>query len=173
MASAHDWIQTLELERHIEGGYFKRFFQADHRPKLITNHGERYSLTAIYYLLNKDQPIGRLHLNRSDIIHNFIDGDPIRYTLIHAETGELQQIIMGRDIQAGQTPTLCVPGGYWKASELLSGDQNEQQGFGLITEAVAPGFDFEDMTLAQRPHIINQFPQHAELLKRLIPADSH
>lgn len=169
MARAKDWIESLQLERHIEGGYFKRFFQADHRPKIPTSNGERYSLTAIYYLLNQDQPIGRLHLNQSDIIHNFIDGDPIRYTLIHATTGDLQQFVMGRDIIAGQTPTLCVPGGYWKASELLNIEQDCGRNFGLITEAVAPGFDFADMTLAEYPVLLDQFPQHAEVLARLIP----
>lgn len=170
MTTAADWIDTLQLERHIEGGYFKRFFQADHRPKLDTNQGQRYTLTAIYFLLDQAQPLGRLHLNRSDIIHNFIDGDPIRYTLIHATTGELRQVVMGRDLAAGQTPTLCVPGGYWKASQLLSDHSNDQPGFGLITEAVAPGFDFDDMTLAEYPRLVQQFPQHQQLLRTLIPA---
>lgn len=166
MPTADDWIQQLQLQAHIEGGFYRRYFQSDQRAMISTEHGERYHLTAIYYLLNQAQPMGRLHLNRSDIIHTFIDGDPIRYTLIHTETGELTTHILGREINQQQTPTLVVPGGYWKASELLT----EQHKFGLITEAVAPGFDFADMTLAERQPLIQQFPQHQSLLDRLIPA---
>jgi len=47
-------IETLGLEPHIEGGYFVRTFQPDHRPKVDTPAGPRYTMTAIHYLLTDD-----------------------------------------------------------------------------------------------------------------------
>ncbi len=46
----------------------------------------------------------------------------------------------------------CVLGGYWKASIL------EQGSFGLISEAVSPGFDYRDMKIAKPEALQLQFP---------------
>nr|WP_308199641.1 cupin domain-containing protein [Kitasatospora paracochleata] len=36
MPTARQWIQLLGLEPHVEGGYFRRTFQADHRARVRT-----------------------------------------------------------------------------------------------------------------------------------------
>ncbi|MCY0950408.1 cupin domain-containing protein [Streptomyces sp. H27-S2] len=41
MLTAHHWIDALGLEAHVEGGYFRRTFQADHRPPTRTLDGDR------------------------------------------------------------------------------------------------------------------------------------
>ena len=46
--NAHDVINELDLEAHIEGGYFRRTYQSDHRASLETSTGPRYLLTSIY-----------------------------------------------------------------------------------------------------------------------------
>lgn len=51
MLTAQQWIDALGLEPHVEGGYFRRTFQADHRPPVRTPRGERLLLTSIHYLL--------------------------------------------------------------------------------------------------------------------------
>ena len=56
-------IRELQLESHVEGGYFRRTFQADHRARVETETGPRYTLTSIYYLLTHDSRIGHWHLN--------------------------------------------------------------------------------------------------------------
>lgn len=48
---AQDVIKALDLEPHVEGGYFRRTYQADHREMLETTGGPRYLMTSIYYLL--------------------------------------------------------------------------------------------------------------------------
>ncbi|MGB3786551.1 MAG: cupin domain-containing protein, partial [Phormidesmis sp.] len=53
---------------------------------------------------------------------------------------------------AGEVPQLLVPKGYWKAAVLESGE------YGLLGEAVAPGFDYRDMTIAKAEEIRAQFP---------------
>lgn len=161
-AKAADVIGTLSLQPHLEGGYFRRTYQADHRDPLETPSGPRHLMTSIYYLLDQQSPVGQFHFNRSDILHYFHLGDAIEYSLIHAD-GSLQTLVMGTDILAGQLLQLHVPGGIWKASRLLDGEN----GFGLISEAVSPGFDFADMEMGDRQKLAQQFPQHRTLIEKL------
>ncbi|QRK81911.1 cupin domain-containing protein [Pseudomonas granadensis] len=155
-------INALDLEAHIEGGYFRRTYQSDHRASLETSTGPRYLLTSIYYLLTEQSPVGQFHFNQSDILHYFHLGDPIEYSLMRAD-GSLQTLVMGSDILSGQHLQLPVPGGIWKASRLMDGPH----GFGLISEAVSPGFDFADMEMADRGKLTAQFPQHRALIEKL------
>jgi predicted cupin superfamily sugar epimerase len=160
--NAQTVLTALELEPHIEGGYFRRTFQADQRPMLNTERGERYLATSIYYLLTEQSPIGRFHFNESDILHFFHAGDALEYSLIFAD-GSLRTLVMGDDILAGQLLQMHVPGGVWKASRLLEGSK----GFGLISEVVSPGFDFADMQMGERRKLMAQFPQHRALIEKL------
>ncbi len=162
--TAQDWIDHLQLEGHVEGGFFRRIYQADHRPMLETEQGPRYLMTSIYYLLSSQSPVGHFHLNRSDIMHVFVAGDPITYHLIDDQTGEYRQVVLGDDIRNGQTPAMMVRGGTWKASEVPA---EGPAGFGLITEVVSPGFDYADMTLGKRAELLTRFPQHRDLIERV------
>ncbi len=152
-------IETLGLEPHIEGGYFVRTFQPDHRPKVDTPAGPRYTMTAIHYLLTDDSPIGHFHRNQSDIVHFFHMGSPVHYYLLYPG-GRLETAVLGPDLAAGQRLQLTVSGGVWKASHLPEG------AYGLISEAVAPGFDYADMALAERAALLEAFPQHAGVVRR-------
>lgn len=160
--NAQALIRALDLQSHVEGGYFRRTYQADHREMLNTVGGPRYLMTSIYYLLTGQSPVGQFHFNHSDIVHFFHLGDPIEYSMIHAD-GSLETLVMGNDILAGQHLQMHVPGGIWKASRLLQGEH----GFGLISEAVSPGFDFADMEMGDRRKLIAQFPQHRMLIEKL------
>ena len=144
-------IQQLGLEPHPkEGGYFKRTYSSPHTT--LTDNGKRLCCSAIYYLLSDDQPIGYLHRNRSDIIHYFHCGYPLRYLLVTPQ-GELEEHWLGNDLLAGQQPQLLIAGGYWKAAILEVGD------FALISESVSPGFEYADNELATSSQIISDYPQ--------------
>ena len=93
-AKAGGIIKTMDLQPHLEGGYFRRTYQADHRDPLKTSNGPRHLMTSIYYLLDQQSPVGQFHFNRSDILHYFHLGDAIEYSLIHAD-GSLQTLVMG------------------------------------------------------------------------------
>ncbi|MEV8098048.1 cupin domain-containing protein [Kitasatospora sp. NPDC085879] len=165
MTTAQQWIDALGLEPHVEGGYFRRTYQADHRPPVPTPAGDRYAVTSIHYLLTGRSPIGHWHLNRSDILHFHHHGDPITYHLLHPD-GRHESAVLGQDPGRGQLLTLAVPGGVWKASHLTAGDH------GLISEAVVPGFDYADMTLGRTEDLLRRFPGHEELVRRYCrPAD--
>ncbi len=151
-------IATLGLQAHVEGGYFARTFQPDHRPQVATPRGSRYTMTAIHYLLTDDSPIGHWHRNESDIVHFHHLGAPVHYYLLHPD-GRLETAVLGPDLAAGQRLQLTVQGGVWKASHLPQGE------YGLISEAVAPGFDYADMALGTRAVLLQQFPQHADVIR--------
>lgn len=158
--------EQLQLDGHVEGGFFRRTYESDYR--LLTPGGdERLSMTSIFYLLAAQSPIGHFHLNRSDIVHYFHMGDPITYYLLHPD-GELKTVVMGNDLRAGHVLQLTVPGGVWKASQIPA---DGAHGFGLISEAVSPGFEYADMTLGYRSQMLAQFPQHQALLGRLSHED--
>ena len=157
-------IEALALEPHVEGGYFRRTFQADHRERIATEHGERFTMTSIYYLLTADSRVGHWHLNRSDILHFFHLGSPVTYYLIYPD-GRLETVVLGPDPSRGHRLQLAVPGGTWKASHL------EEGSYGLISEAVSPGFEYEDMTLGNAAALSAEFPQHAALIRRFAKGD--
>ncbi|MEM6485124.1 MAG: cupin domain-containing protein [Pseudomonadota bacterium] len=161
--TSSELIDALGLEGHVEGGYFRRTYEATTAPRVDTEHGSRFSMTSIFYLLTREGPVGHFHLNRSDIVHYFQSGDPIDYFLIHRD-GHLEQVTMGPDPRLGHVLQLTVAGGVWKASRLHA---NGRAGFGLISEAVSPGFDYNDMTLGVRNTLKQAFPEHAELITEL------
>ncbi len=156
---ADELVKALGLEPHVEGGYFRRTFQADHRDKIRIEQGERFTMTSIYYLLTADSRIGHWHLNRSDILHFFHLGEPVTYYLIHPD-GRLETVVLGPDPSQGHQLQMAVTGGTWKASHLSAGQ------YGLISEAVSPGFEYQDMTLGQEAKLLQAFPAHAELIRR-------
>ncbi len=159
MPTAQQWIDRLGLEPHMEGGYFRRTYQADHRPPVPTPQGERPPLTSIHYLLTAASPVGHWHLNRSDILHFHHAGAPLTYHLIHPD-GQLRTAVLGQEPARGHALMLAVPGGVWKATCLTTGDH------ALISEAVSPGFDYADMTLGDPGTLTARFPQHTELIHR-------
>jgi predicted cupin superfamily sugar epimerase len=143
-------IARLGLEPHpLEGGYFRRTYESD--LYLTTSGRRRRILSSIYYMLTSDSPVGYLHRNRSDIIHYFHSGSSIRYLIVSPD-GEAEEKTLGCDIAKGELPQLLVQGGYWKASRLGSGE------YGLISEAVTPGFEYEDNELATLDGIDRSFP---------------
>lgn len=135
-------INQLNLEPHpSDGGYFRRTYCSN---ILFENNKDRRStLSSIYYMLTDDSPVSYLHKNNSDIIHYFHAGDAITYYIVNPE-GQLSTYTLGNNINKGQQLQLIVKGGCWKASRLTTGE------YGLISEAVSPGFDYQDHVLASQ-----------------------
>lgn len=146
-----DLIQLLGLTAHIEGGYFRETYRSVEQLSVPGREEKRSFLTSIYYLLTNDRPLDQLHRNRSAIMHYFHGGSAVTYWLISPEN-ELQKVRLGNNLLAGETPQLLVPGGYWKTALLETGE------YGLLGEAVAPGFDYQDMEVAPPESIESQFP---------------
>jgi len=152
-------VAQFDLEGHVEGGFFRRIYCSD--SVIDTENGQRPTMTSIYYLLTAEQPYGSLHINRSDIVHYFLQGGELEYHLYDPDKKDYRKVILSPD-----NPTLTVPGGVWKASKLLNGH------FGLITEAVTPGFVYEDMELVSKQKIDHHCPELISDLKNFIHPQS-
>jgi len=155
--SAAALIARLGLERHPEGGWFKRIHTSDAVAE--TSRGPRALVTSIHYLLTLDEPRGRLHRNHSDILHYLQGGGPVEYLLLE-DSGELHRVVLGS--APGQALFLHVPGGVWKASQLIDGASHA-----LVSEAVVPGFDYADHAFADQ-HLLDAHPEHRALLSTLV-----
>jgi purine nucleoside permease/predicted cupin superfamily sugar epimerase len=161
--TAKELATALNLEAHVEGGYFRQTFKADHRPNIPTENGDRVTMSSIYYLLSAESPIGHFHMNQSDIMHYFHTGDPITYYMLNVD-GSLQITILGPDPAKGHQMQMMVKGGTWKASKIATDGKFR---YGLIGEAVAPGFEYADMQLGKTAMLLKQFPQHSQLIGEL------
>lgn len=160
-----DLIAKLSLIEHVEGGYFYETYRSDSTIKTDREGDNRSQLTSIYYMLTDDRPIGYFHKNKSDIMHYFHAGSSLTYLIVHPQ-GNLERIKLGFDISKGDRPQLLVPGGCWKATVLEEGE------FGLLGEAVAPGFDYRDMEIAKPDDFRLSFPNLWNELKSYVKEKS-
>ncbi len=146
MPSADDWIRTLELEPHPEGGYFREI--------------HRGACTSIYYLLKAGET-SRLHRLPSDEVWHHHDGGTVIVHVLHRD-GRYELMRVGVDTDAGCEPQAVVPGGAWFGAT-VEGD------FALVGCTVAPPFQFSDLQLGRREVLLQRFPEHAALIGRLTP----
>ena len=162
---AQDWIHALSLVQHVEGGWYSETYRSGEEIATSRRGTNRNVMTSIYYMLTRERPTDHLHKNTSDIVHYFHAGSAVTY-LVVSPGGELHRHRLGVDVANGETPQLLVPGGHWKTALLEEGD------YGLIGEAVAPGFDFRDMHLATAAEFKEDHPHLYECLVPYIKATS-
>lgn len=156
-------IQQLELSLHPEGGYFKEVY----RSAEVISHvalperfkGDRPFSTSIYFLL-PGNTFSAFHRIQSDEIWHFYEGCSVEIFVISPE-GELEIHKLGN---RGATPMyqVMIPKGHWFAAKATEADD-----FSLCGCTVAPGFDFEDFEMAECKQMLNDFPQHNDLIRKL------
>jgi predicted cupin superfamily sugar epimerase len=131
--------RTLALSVHPEGGSFHEH----HREP-------RDASTAIYFLLRGSEVAAWHRLSKDELWHHY-EGDPVELHLIHLEHGlehgptRYERVILG-PTAADVRPCRVVASGVWQAARLVPGGR----GYALVGNTVAPGFSFDDWTLADR-----------------------
>ena len=136
--------ELLDLQPHPEGGWYRETWRgpSDFEPEGYG--GKRACATGIYFLLCAGER-SRWHVVRSDELWLWHRGGPL--TLSFGGTGdspqEVQEVILGPDVAAGQRPQLLVPGGVWQAAVPASGTEV------LVSCVVSPGFDFADFRMGE------------------------
>lgn len=164
MISADKLIQKLNLSPHPEGGYFRETYRSD---ESIAGHqlprrydGDRSFSTAIYFLLKRKQ-FSAYHLLQSDEVWHFHLGSPLTIYCI-APDGTRTDIVLGNDINGGETLQAIIGKGIWFAAAV-----NDKSSYSLVGCTMAPGFDFADFTLGERKKLIDTFPQHRKIITEL------
>jgi uncharacterized protein len=148
-------IDQLGLLPHPEGGYYKETY----RSEQAIPGAERQLMTSIYFLLTGTN-VSRFHRIVSDECWYFHTGTPI---IVHTldENGHTE-FILGNDVANGQRPYYLVKGGTIFGSSVL-GDE----GYALVSCAVAPGFDFRDFELFTADDLLRQFPECKGIIRKL------
>lgn len=164
MPTAEEWIDALELQPHPEGGFYREVYRSDEQiaADALPDRFEspRVHSTSIYYLLRAGE-VSALHRIEQDEIWHFHDGDGGVVHSIDA-AGHRTSTSIGRDLGSGQSPQVLVRAGDWFGAEVTPGGR-----FVLVGCTVAPGFEFEDLEMADRSELSRRFPEHAELIERL------
>ena len=157
-------IEQLNLTRHPEGGWYRETYRCtEAAPKKALPErfgGERSFCTAIYFLLGKGD-VSALHRIKSDEMWHFYSGTTLTVHML-TPAGEHGTIRLGSDCAAGETYQAVVPAGCWFGAE-VSGDGS----YALVGCTVAPGFDFADFEMGDRAALLQQYPEHGEMISRL------
>lgn len=154
-------IKKLDLEKHPEGGYYKEIYRSPEDVSFSQAFmGKRAFSTSIYFMLRAGN-FSAFHRIKQDEIWHFYLGAAIELFVLDKD-GQLEKVIIGPDIFSGQHLQYVVKGGNWFASRVLN-----IQDYSLAGCTVAPGFDFKDFELAKRDMLIEEFPQHKELIRQL------
>ena len=164
MSVINQLIQQYNLQPHPEGGWYCQTYKSDEQitaeslPQRFG--GNRAFSTAIYFLLEKGN-FSAFHRIKSDECWHFYAGDPLDIYIIH-QSGELEQISLGKDFERGQKFQHVVPANCWFGSRPAPGSN-----YCFVGCTVSPGFEFDDLELADANSLSIVYPQHNAIIKEL------
>jgi len=167
MNDADQWIETLHMRPHPEGGWYSKAYRSSesipHRclPDRFT--GDRFYSTAIYFLL-KAPEVSSLHRIRQDELWHFYDGGSLTVHVIDPD-GNHSASRLGTDLQNGERPLAVV-----RAGCVFGATLNEPDSYVLVGCTVAPGFTFDDFEMPRRESLLETYPRHRALIERLTQA---
>ncbi len=147
--SAQQWIDELKLERHPEGGWFRRVYESE-----LKVAGSRPAMTSIYYLLESGD-FSAFHRLRQDEQWHFYSGGALTLHRI-APDGAASTITLGPE---GPFQT-TIKAGHWFGA-------TTEGPYALVGCTVAPGFDYADFDMPTRDRLIKAYPQHEMLIRNL------
>lgn len=142
-------IAQLQLEPHVEGGYFRQIYNEG-------EFGNRPFFTSIYFLLGIGD-VSKFHVLTADEVWYHHCGSPLEIHMINPD-GSYQVVLLGSDIAAGQVPQYKVNKGVIFGSRRVPTDTQE---YGLVSCMVAPGFTYDDFKLFNRAELTEMYPQYA------------
>lgn len=164
MHTSKYFIEKLNLLPHPEGGFFKEIYKSeekihkDHLPERYNGH--RHFATSIYFLLETGNR-SKLHRIKSDELWYFHAGCSCTVVTID-DNGKLEEYKVGTNIEKGEQPQAIVTKGLWFGAYV-----NEPDSYSLVGCAVAPGFDFLDFEMGDREKLLQEFPQHKDIIIKL------
>ena len=164
MSIANQLIGRYDLKPHPEGGWYKQTYKSSEQTATAALpgrfNGDRAFSTAIYFLLEKGN-FSAFHRIKSDECWHFYAGDPLLIYIIE-QTGELKIISLGSNFVKGQSFQYVVPANCWFASRPAPGSE-----YCFVGCTVSPGFEFEDLELANATALSVVYPQHKSFIEQL------
>lgn len=135
--TAREVIEKLDLSPHPEGGWYRETWRAP------SAKGERAGATAIHFLLEAGR---RSHWHRIDAAEIWLwhAGDPLALKIAPTDRSNVESVVLGGHVLAGETPQHVIPAHWWQAAEPIAGPRN----FTLVSCVVSPAFEFSGFELA-------------------------
>jgi len=139
-------IDSLQLERHPEGGFYKEMHRAS---ALIreSNGNSKNAYSSIYYLLSGND-FSAWHRIQSDETWFFHLGCDIAIHYFDQQNA-LATIQLG--LESGQFQA-TIPAGTWFAAKPIRADS-----FSLVSCVVGPAFTFTEFEMGKRQTLLNAF----------------
>jgi predicted cupin superfamily sugar epimerase len=156
--NAQYWINYLDLSTHPEGGYYREKYRSKEIFKPEGFDGQRNYLTSIYFLLEEGN-VSHFHSINSDELWCYHAGDPLSIFMID-QNGELDQLVLGSNLQKGEVLQALVPAG------TIFGSKSNGE-YSLAGCIVSPGFDFQDFKLYSTSYLLNRYPNCEAIIRQL------
>ena len=156
--TAEEVVEALQLERHPEGGWYRRTYESEARLQL--SRGERFASTGILYLL-KEGEHSAWHSLASEERWFHHSGGGVRIHLFGADGYAEHRL--GANLAEGETPQVTIPAGVTFGAELTNPER-----WCLVGCSVCPGFDFADFSWGEAEDMERRFPEQVELVRRLV-----
>ncbi|EOZ96045.1 hypothetical protein of Cupin superfamily [Indibacter alkaliphilus LW1] len=157
MERVRQLVKELNLKPHPEGGFYAETYRSEWQ--FSTDHGPRSLMTCIYFLLTSENS-SKFHQIKSDEMWFYHEGSPLTVHVL-AETG-YEQLLVGPPDKVGHKPYQLVEQGVVFGSTV-----DDKDSYSLVSCVVAPGFDFRDFRLLSFEELIEKWPSHSEIIKRL------
>ncbi len=154
MKTAQQWIEELNLVPHPEGGYYR---QTDYAEEVYSENGKELPLyTNIYFLLTPDSP-SHFHQLTSHEMWFYHAGNPLTVHSLH-EDGSYSKVTLG--LGEGEVLHHNVHAGTIFGSTV-------DEDYALVSCTVVPGFDFSDFKLFTKEDLLENYPNHQEIIGHL------
>jgi uncharacterized protein len=162
MKDAKYWLEKLNLQKHPEGGAFNEVYRSEEVLDNLPDRyiGKRSVSTSIYFMLEENE-ISMFHRLTSDETWHFYTGCSLTVHIIDP-SGKYFSVKIGSDPEKDEMFQYTIRKGCWFGAEV-----NDKSSYALIGCTVSPGFDFHDFELGERAKLLEVFPEHAEIIKRL------
>lgn len=133
-------IDTLALQPHPEGGWYREVFRSPLPVQPGDGRERRVALTSIDFLLGPGQ-FSAWHRVRSDEAWHWLEGAPLALWLVPPDLGRAERVLLA-PVAEGRRPRHVVPAGWWQAA-VPEGD------YAYAGATVGPGFEFADFAFGR------------------------
>jgi predicted cupin superfamily sugar epimerase len=160
-------IEHYKMQPHPEGGYFKETFRS--KDKIDFIHEPHSASSDIVYMLSRDD-VSCFHRIKSDELWHFFDGLPLTVVILDInEASHYKLIRLGKNFSNGEEFQACVPSGLWFGAFIDKKDKENdlETDHSLVGCTVAPGFEFSEFEIADRQHLLEQFPLAYDVIQML------
>jgi uncharacterized protein len=141
-------IDSLGLEPHPEGGYYKEIYRSEQEVESPALRGTRNAITNIYFMLTQGQ-VSRFHKVSHDEIWHFLEGDTLELIELKRDTLEVNHEVLGAKTGKPHYQH-TIKAENWQAARCMGS-------YSLVGCTVAPGFDFKDFIfLSQYPDVLQK-----------------